>query len=256
MINFTKDWHFNMLGIYNYNKIGSFSNLFSFIKDNHTKVEGDIVEAGVYRGHSLISIAKLLKDLGSEKKVYGFDTFTGFPPVYHEKDNLSEFSKMYEEGLISKDHLESVKLNQMLLEKFSNKTFEKNIKNISSSGDFENTNLELIKKKIEYLELDNIELIQGDFSETMSASKKIEKVMAAIIDCDLYESYQVSLDFIWQQLSPKGFVHLDEYYSLKFPGARRAVTEFISSNRDAQLGTESAEADFERWFLIKDSPLK
>ena len=242
-----------MLGIYNLNSKGSFSNLINFIKNNHHKVEGDIVEAGVYRGHSLLSIAKLLKDLGSDKKVYGFDTFTGFPPVYHEKDNLPEFLIMHEEGLISKEHLESVQFNQMLLEKFSNKNFDQNTKNISSSGEFENNNLELIKKKIDYLELDNIELIQGDFSETMMVSEKIENIMAAVIDCDLYESYIASLSFIWKKLTPGGFVHLDEYYSLKYPGARRATLEFIEENNDASLHEQSETSDFERWFLKKEN---
>ena len=251
MINFKKDWHFNMLGVYNYNKEGSFSNLISFIKNNHSKLAGDIVEAGVYKGHSLIAIAKLLKDLGSDKKVYGFDTFTGFPPVYHEKDNLPEFLNMHQEGLISKEHFESVQLNQMLLERFSNKNFDQNTKNISSSGEFEDNNLRLLKNKIEYLELDNIELIQGEFSETMTASQEIKSIMAAVIDCDLYESYLVSLDFVWKKLVPGGFVHLDEYYSLKFPGARRATLEFLNDKSDVSLNKKSLEEDFERWYIIK-----
>ena len=75
MITFKKNWHYNMLGIYNLNSNGSFSNLLNFIKDNHDKIEGDIIEAGVYRGHSLLSIAKFLKDLGSKKKYMGLTRF-------------------------------------------------------------------------------------------------------------------------------------------------------------------------------------
>ena len=56
-----KNWHFNLLGIYNFNSYGSFQNLFQFIENNHNKIEGDIVEAGVFRGNSLLSIALFLK---------------------------------------------------------------------------------------------------------------------------------------------------------------------------------------------------
>ena len=253
MICFTKNWHYNLLGIYNPNSKGSFSNLINFITKNHLEIEGDFVEAGVYRGYSLISIAMLLKDLGSNKKVYGFDTFSGFPAVFDEKDKLKEFEKLHKDGLITSEHLESVKLNEELLREFSNKTFKKNIKQISSSGDFEDNNLDLIKKKIKYLELDNIVLIQGNFSETMKESHGVRKIMSAVIDCDLYQSYLDSLNFIWPRLSLGGFIHLDEYYSLKFPGARRATLEFIEDKPEASLEQRNHPEDFERWFLQKRS---
>lgn len=251
MIPLDKHWQFNMLGIYNFNIPGSFQNLIQFIKENHNEIEGDIVEAGVYRGNSLLSIALFLKQLGSKKKVYGFDTFSGFPPIHHDKDKIREFDKLFKEKFINEEHLEAVKLNQSILENFHNKKIYKNIKNISSSGEFEETNIEMIKKKIEYLELDNVVLIEGDFAETMNKSHGIEKVMSAVIDCDLYKSYLESLNFIWPKLSRGGFIHLDEFYSLKYPGARRATLEFINHQSDARLEEKSLERDFERWFLTK-----
>ena len=39
------DWEFNILNIYNYNKRGSFSSYFDFIKKNHKKLPGDLLEA-------------------------------------------------------------------------------------------------------------------------------------------------------------------------------------------------------------------
>ncbi len=251
MIHFNKNWQFNLLGIYNFNSYGSFQNLIQFIENNHKKIEGDIVEAGVYRGNSLLSIALLLKKLGSSKKVYGFDTFSGFPPVYHEKDNLKEFDNLFDENLIDKEHLDAVRLNQRLLQNFHNKNTRENTQNISSSGEFEETSLKILNKKIEYLQLENVVLVQGDFSETMKNSQGIDKVMSAVIDCDLYESYQDSLNFIWPKLSKGGFIHLDEYYSLKYPGARRATLEFINDKPDAFLDEKSLDGDFERWFLTK-----
>ena len=69
MKNFLKnDWEFNILNIYNYNKPGSFSSYFDFIKKNHKKLPGDLLEAGVHKGKSLLSVALFLKEIGSKKK--------------------------------------------------------------------------------------------------------------------------------------------------------------------------------------------
>ena len=252
-MDFSKNWHFNMLGIYNFNQYGSFHNLIKFIRDNHQNLEGDIVEAGVFNGHSLISIGLLLRKLGSKKKVFGFDTFTGFPPVYHEMDDFKEFENLFNEGKISKEHYNSVHLNKSLLNNLSEKSNTYNVKNISSSGEFKNSNLELIYKKIEYLGLDNIKIIKGPFSETMNDDCDVKTIMAASIDCDLYQSYNESLNFIWSKMVIGGFIHLDEYYSLKFPGARRAVDKFVANNDDSILDNNQTDEDFERWFLVKSS---
>jgi hypothetical protein len=38
-------------------------------------------------------MALMLKEIGSSKKVYGFDSFEGFPPVYHPNDDLRMFQE-------------------------------------------------------------------------------------------------------------------------------------------------------------------
>src|SRR3990172_12564950 len=51
-------------------------------------VKGSIVECGVYRGFGLMSWAKLSTMLEPEnltRRIYGFDTFEGFPSS-HDKD--------------------------------------------------------------------------------------------------------------------------------------------------------------------------
>ena len=89
------DFIFSALKIENHNK-HSTSRLrfwFDHLKDNHQKIDGDIFEFGVFKGASLISIAILAKRLGSSKKIYGFDSFSGFPS-YSEKDDLNKFEDM------------------------------------------------------------------------------------------------------------------------------------------------------------------
>src|SRR5262249_32027229 len=51
-------------------------------------VKGSVIECGVYRGFSVMAWAKLSTILEPEnltRRIYGFDTFEGFPDV-HEKD--------------------------------------------------------------------------------------------------------------------------------------------------------------------------
>ena len=42
-----------------------------------------------------------------------------------------------------------------------------NKKNISSAGEFDDTSIELVNKRIELFELDNIEIIEGSFENSV-----------------------------------------------------------------------------------------
>ena len=150
---------------------------------------------------------------------------------------------------ISRQHYEFVQKNSNWREFFLEKKV--NVKNISSSKDFSNTNLELLYKKIKLLELDNIEIVKGLFSETMVMDKeKPKRIMAVLMDCDLYESYMETFNFVWDRMSLGGMIYLDEYYSLKFPGARIATDKFLEQN-SGTLKMSKKKGSFERWHLIK-----
>lgn len=245
------NWEFSVLGIYNYRLPGKLDFYLKYIKENHKTISGDLIESGVFRGASLISIAMYLKEIGSDKKVFGYDSFSGFPPIYDEKDNISEFEKMFLEKRISKKHFEDVHKSleyRKILQKNNDE-----VKDLSSSLDFSQTSLELIQKKIEYLELDNIVIVDGAFSETMSSnSKSPEQIFGGIIDSDLYGSYLTTLEFVWPRSVSGALFYLDEYYSLKFPGARRACDEFMSNHKGEFLMNEPIPGDFERWYLKKN----
>jgi len=91
-----EDWEFNVLNIYNYNKAGPFDIFYKFIQKNHKNIKGDIVEAGVYNGRSLLATAYYLKQLKSKKLVYGFDSFGGFPKNEHPLDSLKNFDLLFQ----------------------------------------------------------------------------------------------------------------------------------------------------------------
>jgi len=243
------NWEFNVLNIENFNIETKLSMYFNFIKENDLIANGDIIECGVFNGRSIIATAMLLKKIGSEKKVYGYDSFGGFPPVYHAKDELSYFEKLIDDKAITKKHFDAVKRN---IELRSLSIDDLNVKNISSSGDFSNCSLDFLQRKLDFLELDNVVLVKGDFKDTMKKDKGPKKIFAALIDCDLYSSYHNSFEFIWPRLNKGGLCFLDEYYSLKFPGARAATNEFLSDKSFRLVMQNPPEEDeFERWAVIK-----
>ena len=244
----TNDWEFNILQIYNYKLSGKLDEYFKFIIKNYDKLDGDICEVGVYRGFSLLATAMLLKELGSEKKVWGFDSFSGFPS-YHENDNLTQFEYLYSIGEISLKHFEESKLNLKLKEYMTEGSITPS--NISTSMDFSGTSQSFLEKKIEYLGLDNIVLVDGDYNDTMQKNFKTS-FMAVLMDCDLYESHSIALPFSWDRLTSGGYIYLDEYYSLKFPGARIATNEFFQDRDEKPKMYLLKPMDFERWYVQKN----
>lgn len=245
-----EDWEFNVLGIYNYRKPGQLGGYFDYINEHHDHIEGDIVEAGVYKGRSLLAAGLLLKELGSAKQVFGFDSFQGFPAIHHENDDLSKFDELLAEGRISEAHHEKVKRN----ERFRSFAVggELSSANISLSGDFSENSMDEVKKKIDFLGLDNVHLVPGQFTETMGDTQRYPAmIMAASLDCDLYSSYTAALPFVWPRLSRGGYIWLDEYYSLKFPGARIASDKYFSGKAVKPQMHKLWAGDFERWYVRK-----
>lgn len=230
------DFVWNILEIKNVND-STIDVYYDFLRDWHAAVEGDIVEYGVYRGASLISTALLLKSFGSSKKVYGFDSFSGFPPP-HPNDDKARFKELFERGEISREHYDWV-LFKIDCEKLWPR-----------EHNFDKTSLDFVKRRIEMFRLDNVVIVEGDLSR--NTAKLPPKIAACLYDCDLYEPYALTLPEVWKRLQKDGMMYFDEYYSLKYPGPRIAVNDFakqvgakpILSHRDSQ-------GSFERWYMRK-----
>ncbi len=249
-----EDWEFNVLGAYNYRRPGPLQPYFDYVIENHDRVPGDLLEAGVFRGRSLLGMALLLRELGSTKLVYGYDTWQGFPPILGSEDDFSRWSALLKEGRITEEHYDKVMKNRELRQLELRQTDPAKItaSNVSLSGDFSGCKLEDLQAKLDFLGLDNVRLMPGAFEKTMTAEAAgPASLMAVLIDADLYHSYRVCLPYVWPRLSRGGYVCLDEYYSLKFPGARIATDEFFAGKSDRPQRHKLVEGDFERWYVRK-----
>jgi hypothetical protein len=155
-------------------------------------VEGDLVEAGVWKGGASIFMRAILKNYGiNDKCVWLADSFRGLPPPKAEfpadKDDTHYKS---EELAIS---LEQVKHN------------------------FKGFDL-----------LDNqVKFIEGWFHETLFDAP-IQKISLLRLDGDMYESTYVSLKALYHRVSPGGFVIIDDYGYIE--SCRQAVHDFLDEN--------------------------
>lgn len=246
------DWNFNVLNIYNFRKSGPYRFVFDFLSENQGHLKGNILEAGTFNGRTALSFALFLKEHNLAGHVHAFDTFEGFPE-YSKFDLFENFEVLFSLGQIHKSHFEQIRE----MEELSKSVFLKEMspETSSSSGNFSNVDLPLLFRKISHLKLENLTLHKGPFSITMKNSQLFDLEYSLIfIDCDLYSGYLTTLEYGWERLKKGGLIFLDEYYSLKFPGARIATNNFLSRiNKKYFELTEVSDADddFERWVIRK-----
>ena len=191
----------------------------------HVKPEGAIVELGVYKGKSLLALA-----LATGRTVWGYDSWSGLPEWTSEDRSWSRIW----DGL-SEDHRSAVIRHEEINPHWRERRF-----NDASRG--------ALERKLNFLGLHGTFLIEG-----WPPCEGPEMIAAASLDCDLYQSYKDALPWVWERLSDNGYIHLDEYYSLKYPGARIAVDEFVKENslEDCLKMHPRIPGEFERWYLLK-----
>jgi hypothetical protein len=164
-------------------------------------VKGSIVECGVFRGFGLMSWAKLSTILEPEnltRRIYGFDTFAGFPSV--GKRDRSRFTK-------------------------------------SKAGDLRASSYEELQRLIEQYDRDRflghipkVELIKGDITKTAPAfieSHPHLVVSLLFIDCDLYEPTAAALEAFVPRMPKGAILAFDELDNPIWPGETSAVLEKV-----------------------------
>ncbi len=165
-------------------------------------IEGDIVECGVGQGHSFLIFAFLVKEELKGRKLWGFDSFEGFPQPSNEDRSLRNAQK----GEWGDTSVKSV--------------------------------LNLLKQYgIEANFIDSqITLVKGFFNESLKKYRG-SKIALLHIDADLYESYLTVLRQLYPKVAKGGLVVFDEYMEtgnlLNFPGAQKAIDECFGDSVQA-----------------------
>ena len=89
------------------------------------KVDGDIIEFGCYKCGATIKLAKVLKEMKSNKKIYALDTFCGLPEPNKDKDNMPD---------VYKNSMGDINLNKIKVVFISAKSYDADIKKAYELG--------------------------------------------------------------------------------------------------------------------------
>ena len=178
---------------YELQRFAGFTNLLVLTRE----VDGDIVECGVGRGKSLFYLGYISKLLNSNKHIYGFDSFEGFPEPTKEDSSYRNPKR----GEWS----------------FANMALVRNRYLFAGMGDFFNTNVTLIK---------------GFFNVSMKGNNLPSRISFLHIDADLYQSTKDVIESLYFRLSKGAIVLLDEYADPKWPGVEKAMEEFMSDKTE------------------------
>lgn len=179
------------------------------------ELQGCVVECGVGFGRSALIIQTLLHFNNVDAPLYLLDSFEGFPEPTEEDSSISEFEDQIENEWAQKgrwNYVDTEHIGEILsasLGGYRNREGESNQVSIIK-GFFEDT-------------------ITEDLIEDIRANGGI-KLMH--LDADLYSSYKVCLERLWDLVVPGGIIILDESdkrSQLKWPGAKKAIREFFGS---------------------------
>lgn len=183
-------------------------------------IPGDFVECGVGHGETLMYLATICCDRQRHRMLYGFDSFEGFP-----EPTAEDISKRMVQSGDRWGKLDDIEPLKILLDTFS-----------------------LYDLPRQWLQ-SNILLVKGWFKDTISNYPTTGTIAMLHLDCDLYESYKVCLNGLWDRITVGGIIAVDEYRNtlerVAFPGAMKAIDEFIadkpvSMHRDEYYG---------KWYL-------
>lgn len=162
-------------------------------------VKGSVIECGVFRGFGLMSWAKLSAMLEPEnltRRIYGFDSFEGFPSI-SDKDR-SRLADPNPGELAASSYEELVGL----IREYDSDRFLGHI--------------------------GKVELIRGNISETIPAFLETHPhllVSLLFLDCDLYEPTKAAIEGFLPRMTPGSVVAFDELDNPIWPGETLAAIE-------------------------------
>ena len=146
------------------------------------QVSGAVAELGVYKG----DIAWKLNLLFPDRKLYLFDTFSGFDKKDVEKEQIEQFSR-------------------------------------AQTGDFADTAEFTVRKRLlfPYQAI----FRKGFFPETAEGLEE-ETYALVSLDADLYAPTLAGLEYFYPRLNHGGMILLHDYNNQRFSGAKHAVEDY------------------------------
>lgn len=179
-------------------------------------VSGDIVEAGVGSGHSLLMLSILACRCERVGRLWAFDSFQGFPDPSPEDGTGPRARKGW-----------------------FNVATPRLVRDFLRRG----------KVPGEFV-AERLEIVEGFFEDTVGRYDG-PGILLLHIDADLYRSYKTVLETLERRVLPGGAILFDEFLGTsgqKWPGAGRAIREYFGD----RCGAVRQDRATGKAFLIKD----
>lgn len=162
-------------------------------------IAGDVVECGVWRGGSMMAVARTLLELDDVRRLHLFDTFAGMPPP---GDLDRDRSGVPAAALLAASDPETGPV-------WARSPLDDVRRNLASTG---------------YPD-QRIRFVVGRVEETLP-DEAPESIAILRLDTDWYESTRHELVHLFPRLSVGGVLIIDDYGH--WAGARKAVDEYLA----------------------------
>ena len=178
-------------------------------------LEGDIIEFGVWRGHMTKRMAAVTKNAGFKKKLYACDSFEGFGEEVITTRDTTLFRP-------------AIKLK----------------KKFTAAQDVPDRLNEFFR----CFDLHG-SCIKGFFNRSLDTIDEKAKFCFAHVDCDAYTSHLDCLNYVYKRMEKGGCIVFDDYDKKPWPGATKAVDEFLSDKPEKIKLSNRKENP--AWYIIK-----
>ncbi|CAB4906968.1 MAG: macrocin O-methyltransferase [Actinobacteria bacterium] len=164
---------------------------------------GDFVECGVWRGGSVMAMAKELNRLSvTDRQIWLYDTYAGMTAP-------TDFDVEAGTGVTATEMLSTTEIGD-----------GNNVWCVAGRAD-----VEANVRSTDY-PFSNFHFVEGDVAQTLQTSVP-EEIALLRLDTDWYESTRVGLEVLYPRLVPGGVCILDDYGH--WQGARTAVDEYFAA---------------------------
>jgi hypothetical protein len=172
------------------------------------RIGGDLVECGVWRGGSLMTMALTLLHCGDmTRRLYGFDTFTGMTKAGPQDQLIGgpHFNEIIAKGTPGQKELYTARAP-----------------------------LELVRQNMAVTGFppERLELVVGDVLETLPGMAP-ERIALLRLDTDFYASTRHELETLYPRLVEGGVLLIDDYGC--FRGSKEATDEYFGKSEQPPL---------------------
>jgi hypothetical protein len=167
-------------------------------------VKGSVIDCGVYRGFSLMAWAKLSTILEPEnltRRIYGFDTFAGFPAVHDKDRGIGQPAQ----GDLHADSYDELRA---LIVEYDNDRFLGH--------------------------LPKVFLVRGDATASIPefvAENRHLAVSLLFLDMDLYHPTRVAIEHFLPRMPKGAIIAFDELDNPLWPGETQSVMDSVGLGR-------------------------